>query len=204
MHDYINMLGRAIVLYDDDERIAIKAASTMASLKSEGKPVRLRICSRTLLGCFAPLYPPATLLLPIGEYRWRPLGAVACCSLLLLTRALLMTSSHSEGGTWGGQRVCAVGWVERNDGAIPGRANHVASRRRGRSGLLLGVDRRKLGVAKGAHGRDASGYHVVTRGHIACNFASNFKGDIEVLQNNIARGKGKTVMLRRTATTLFT
>ena len=53
-----------------------------------------RICKRSLVGCFAP--PP---LVGGGDdaTHQRPLGAVTCCPLLLLTCAVLMTPSHIEG-----------------------------------------------------------------------------------------------------------
>ena len=43
------------------------------------------------MGCSDPF-----LLLYEYNHHQRPLGAVACCPLLLLTHALLMTSSHSK------------------------------------------------------------------------------------------------------------
>ena len=51
----------------------------------------------------------STTKTPISDLVSRPpLDAVACCPLLLLTRALLMTSSHSKGFLWGPSRRSAL------------------------------------------------------------------------------------------------
>ena len=51
-------------------------------------PFLPRICSRALVGCFGP---------PSKAGRGSPSATSRCCALLLLTRVLLMTSSHSAG-----------------------------------------------------------------------------------------------------------
>ena len=64
-------------------------------LKSE-KSLLLRICSRGLIWVAS----SSRRSLRSGGTKQpnnqRPLGAVACCSMLLLTHALLMTSLHSK------------------------------------------------------------------------------------------------------------
>ena len=69
----------------DDEACSLAGSCTAS----------LTVCSSTLMGCF---------VLPWKREERNPsvssrCGAVACCSLLLLTRALLMTPSPSKGGT---------------------------------------------------------------------------------------------------------
>ena len=61
-------------------------------------PFLRRICSRSLMGCLATVkgWGVGGTKQPTSEPPPHP-GAVACCPLHLLTRALLMTSSHSEG-----------------------------------------------------------------------------------------------------------
>ena len=51
-----------------------------------------RICKRSMVGCFAPFGRGR-----VEATHQRPLGAVTCCPLLLLTCAVLMTPSHIEG-----------------------------------------------------------------------------------------------------------
>ena len=78
-------------------------AETLISLKDSGQsksgtPFLPRLCSRTLMDCFVLRSPWKGRDDAIHQ---RPLDAVACCPLLLLTRALLMTSSRSKASSMG-------------------------------------------------------------------------------------------------------
>ena len=74
---------------------AVEAAYPLSAYVGN-QPFLPRICSRTLMGCFAPRCQSHRRRGKTKQPHQGPLGAVACCSYVLLTSALLVTSSHSK------------------------------------------------------------------------------------------------------------